>query len=143
MQFTINLNPVTKKNSSRIAGIGKKCFACGKGERQIILPSKQYSQYEKDCKMFMPKLKEPIQEPVNIKALFYMKTRRKVDLVNLQEALLDVLVKYRVISDDNSSVVESMDNSRVFYDKDNPRTEVTIETMDNDMDWWGEKGMKK
>lgn len=133
MQFTINLNPVTKKNSSRIAGIGKRCFACGKSERQIILPSKQYSQYEKDCKAFMPKLREPISEPVNIKALFYMKTRRKVDLVNLQEALLDVLVKYKVISDDNSNVVASMDDSRVFYDKNNPRTEVTIEKINEDV----------
>lgn len=132
MQFTINLNPVTKKNSSRIAGIGKRCFACGKAARQIILPSKQYTQYEKDCKVFMPKMREPICEPVNIKALFYMKTRRKVDLVNLQEALLDVLVKYGVISDDNSNVVASMDDSRVFYDKDNPRTEVTIENINED-----------
>lgn len=63
---------------------------------------------------------------VNIKAVFYMPTRRRVDLVNLQEALLDVLVKYRVIEDDNSKIVYSMNGSYVDYDKENPRTEVEI-----------------
>ena len=47
-------------------------------------------------------------------------------LVNLQEALLDVMVRYCVISDDNCEIVCSMDGSRVEYDKQNPRTEVTI-----------------
>jgi Holliday junction resolvase RusA-like endonuclease len=56
-----------------------------------------------------------------------MPTKRRVDLVNLLEATCDVLVKYKVISDDNSRVVASHDGSRVFYDKENPRTEIFIE----------------
>ena len=65
--------------------------------------------------------------PVNVKALFYMDTRRRVDLVNLEQALCDLLVHYKMIEDDNSTIIKSMDGSRVLYDKDDPRTEVVIE----------------
>lgn len=91
----------------------------------MVIPSKQYLQYEKDCRWFIPRV-DTIQNPVNVKAVFYMPTRRRVDLVNLQEALLDILVKYEVLADDNSNIVYSMDGSYVDYDKERPRTEVFI-----------------
>lgn len=89
------------------------------------MPSKAYRHYEKDCGDYVPEL--GINYPVNIKAVFYMGHRRRVDLVNLEEALCDVLVKHGCIEDDNSQIVVSMDGSRVAYDKLAPRTEVTIE----------------
>lgn len=67
-----------------------------------------------------------IEHPVNVRALYFMETRRKVDLPNLDECLLDVLVKANVLADDNSKIVVSMDGSRVLYDKERPRTEITI-----------------
>lgn len=66
-----------------------------------------------------------INSPVNVKAIYYMPTRRKVDLCNLHEALCDVLVRHGVVCDDNSKIIAAMDGSRVEYDKLNPRTEVT------------------
>ena len=116
IKFTIPIAPITKKNHGQII------YRNGKPR---MIPSKQYLQYEKDCKWFMPKC-ETISEIVNIKAVFYMPTRRRVDLVNLLQALLDVLVKYEIIEDDNSKVVYSMDGSYVSYDKERPRTEVEI-----------------
>ena len=74
---------------------------------------------------FLPKI-DCITEKVNVKATFYMPTRRRVDLTNLLESIDDVLVKGRVIEDDNSNILFSHDGSRVFYDKENPRTEVEI-----------------
>lgn len=122
MNFTINVPPRTKKNSQQIfKGVNGRVF---------IAPSKAYKQYEKDCSDFMPRLATPINYPVNIKALYYMPTRRRVDLCNLHEALHDVLVKYHIIEDDNCRIVASMDQSRVLYDKDNPRTEVFIEAVE-------------
>lgn len=118
IKFTINVAPVTKKNHGQII-LNKKTG------RPMVIPSPQYIQYEKDCGWFMPKV-ETIEGPVNVKAVFYMATKRKVDLVNLQEALLDVLVKYGILTDDNSTVVYSMDGSYVDYDKERPRTEVFI-----------------
>lgn len=117
LRFTINLTPVSKKNHQQII------FNRNTGHRMVI-PSPQYKQYEHDAAWFMPPTKAEGQ--VNIKALFYMPTRRRVDLTNLLEALNDILVKYGVIEDDNSNVVVSVDGSRVLYDKENPRTEVEI-----------------
>lgn len=68
-----------------------------------------------------------IAEPVNVQMVFYMPTKRKCDLVNLQEACLDILVKARILEDDNSNIVASMDGSGVEYDKENPRTEIVIQ----------------
>ena len=107
LEFTIGIPPRTKKNSQQIIMV--------KG-RPTIIPSKAYKQYEKDSRYFMPRIKT-INEPVNIKAIYYMPTRRRVDLCNLHEALCDVLVHHGVIEDDNCKIVVSMDGSRVEYDK--------------------------
>ena len=61
-----------------------------------------------------------------MRCLYFMPTRRRVDLGNLMEATHDILVKYEVLADDNSKIIYSVDGSRVLYDKDNPRTEVEI-----------------
>ena len=122
MKFTIHLAPITKKNHQQII----RC-----GGRLMVIPSKQYRQYEKDCKIFMPKC-EMINKPINVKALFFMPTRRRVDLTNLFEALNDIMVKYQVIEDDNSKIIVSLDGSRVLYSKENPRTEITITEVEDD-----------
>lgn len=117
LKFTIKLAPRTKKNSNQLVG---------RGTRKIVIPSTLYRQYEKDAGWFLPKLPKPINTPVNVQAIYYMKTKRKVDLCNLHEALCDVLKVYRVVEDDNSKIIASMDGSRVKYDKENPRTEIII-----------------
>ena len=123
MHYTIPLPPVTKKNSQRIVKAGN---------RLMILPSQKYKEYEGACGIYLRTTQEPISAPINIKAIFYMPTRRKVDLSNLIEALNDILVHYGIIADDNSGVIVGLDGSRVRYDKDNPRTEVYIEEVDNE-----------
>ena len=104
------------------------------GGRPRLIPSKKYREYEKLCKPFLPKL--DIDYPVNIKCIFYMQTRRKVDLTNLLSAIDDVLVKYGVVTDDNRNIIYAHDGSRVLYDKGNPRTEVEI-TKISDFESWG------
>ena len=117
-KMVINLVPVTKKNSQQIVY---------RGNHPIIIPSKKYREYEKDAGWFIKPL--GIDYPVNVRCLYYMPTKRLCDLVNLQEATLDVLVKYGALSDDNSRIVVGMDGSRVLYDKENPRTEIFIEEI--------------
>ncbi len=119
LKFTIPLNPITKKNSMRI-------ITNRRTGRPMIIQSEAYIQYEKDCQYFMKKLDKPINKPINIRAIYYMGTRRKVDITNLHSALHDILTVYNVIEDDNSRIVKSTDGSRVKYDKDNPRTEIYI-----------------
>ena len=120
VRFTIPLPPYTKKNSGQILYKRRP----GGGKTPFIAPSRQYKAYENECMFFLKPL--GIDYPVNVKASFYMDTRRHVDLTNLNEALHDILVAAGTLIDDNASILVSTDGSRVFYDKDNPRTEVVI-----------------
>lgn len=115
IKITIPIAPVTKKNHGQIVTMGGK---------PRLLPSKQYREYEAEVGIFLKRLE--ISTPVNLKCLFYMPTRRIVDLVGLLQAADDVLTAYGVILDDNSRIVVSHDGSRVLYDKENPRTEIEI-----------------
>lgn len=113
--------PITKKNSSRII----KC-----GGYHKLLPSKAYVAYEKECLMQLTgKFKNKLVGKYNLKCLYYMPTRHRVDLVNLLEATCDILVAGGVILDDNSNIIVSHDGSRVLYDKDNPRVEIFLEEV--------------
>lgn len=120
MKYVVELVPVTKKNSPQI------CVNPATG-RPFVAQSKQYKAYEEAALVYLNPQGEPIAEPVNVKMVFYMPTHRRVDLSNLQAACLDVLVKARVLEDDNSNIVVSMDGSRVEYDKARPRTEIEIQ----------------
>lgn len=119
ISFTLRLPPISKKNSQQI-------MVNSATGRPFIMPSKQYKEYERNSLWFIPKLTKPIDYAVNVKCLFYMPTRRKCDLTNLLEAIDDIMVKSGLLSDDNFTIIESHDGSRVLYDKENPRTEVYI-----------------
>lgn len=123
MLIVIPTNPITKKNHGRIV---QKKFPSGKSV-PIMLPSEAYKKYELFAKDYMPKLTEPINKPINLKVLYYMGTKRACDITNLLQATCDVLVKYKIIEDDNYNIVSSVDGTKVYYDKENPRTEIYIE----------------
>lgn len=131
MKITIPGEPRTKKNSQQIL----INHATGK---PFIMPSKEYRAYSKHCALFLPKLKEPISEPVNIKCVFYRSTRRRVDLVNLLECVADILTENHIISDDNRNVMYAVDGSRVYWDKASPRVEITIEPINEEIERWKE-----
>lgn len=118
MKIEIPINPVTKKNHSNIVIV--------RG-RPMILPSKPYQEYERKCKDYMPELDEPINYPINLKVLYFMETRRRCDLTNLLQATCDILVKYKVLEDDNYTIVTSFDGSRVEYNREYPHCEIYIE----------------
>ena len=119
VRILLPLAPYTKKNHQEI-----HWRRTGGNKRPFVVPSKQYRAYANDCAMFLKDL--GIDRPVNVCAHYYMPTRRIVDLNNLHSALMDILVENGLLKDDNSRIVASTDGSRVFYDKENPRTEVLI-----------------
>lgn len=122
LKFTIPMDPVTKKNSQQLITL-KRNGSC----RRIVVPSKKYRNYEEDARAVLSPVEPvPAGTAVNVKALFYMRTRRHVDLTNLNEALHDTLVRCGILEDDNCCVIVSTDGSRVYYDYNCPRTEVTI-----------------
>lgn len=90
------------------------------------IPSKAFKTYEAGALKSIVRPAEPIATPVNVACVYYMPTRRKVDLCNLIEATCDILVRAGVLLDDNCKIVYSHDGSHVSYDKENPRAEVYI-----------------
>ena len=125
--FTIPLPPVGKKNSQQI-------LINSKTHRPFISQNKRYKDYAKDAGMFIPRLDEPIDYPIIISARFYMPSKRRVDTVNLEEALWDVLVDHGFIADDCRDIIAGSDGTRTFYDKGNPRTEVYVRPL-NEQDY--------
>ena len=67
-----------------------------------------------------------IEEPVNVRCVYHMPTRHRVDLVNLLEATDDILVSACVLKDDHAKIIVSHDGSRVKLDKETPRVEIYI-----------------
>ena len=136
IRYTISICPTSKKNHQQLVGIGKQCPVCKKKERMLPIQSKQYLQYEKDCAWFLkPKPIKPIDFPVNICCTFYMKTKRRVDGLNLLAAIDDILVKHGILEDDSREFVAGHDGSRVYYDKTSPRVEIVITTVDDYEQW--------
>lgn len=133
IKYTIQGDPRTKKNSLMIAGKGRRCPACGKLETQWVRQSKAHDEFAKAAKwQLRPVPMEPIDSLVNVRCLFYMKTRRIVDGLNLLATIDDLLVSAGILADDNSRIVAGHDGSRVLYDPINPRVEITITKLPTD-----------
>lgn len=124
LKFTIPLTPVSKKNSQQI--LTNK--ATGRG---FIMPSKVFKDYEKAALWYVPHKGLKIDYPVSVKCLFYMPTLRPCDLNNMLEGVTDLLVTAGLLADDNYTIVNNHDGSRILYSKENPRTEIYIEVVED------------
>lgn len=140
IRITLYGDPRTKKNSQRPITAQSR-----KGKKYtMILPSAAYEDYEADClRQITGNYRRHIDTPVNVEARYFMATRRQIDLTNLNEAIHDILVKARVLMDDNRNIIASTDGSRVFWDKTNPRVEITITDAEPEYTQWDtKKGVK-
>lgn len=141
INFTITGNPVSSKNSRPIF-INKATGSRFIGKSKLLKDYMDKGLYELDrqkkydirnlCyRKYDPDFEGardyPITIPVEVTFKFYCKDNRKRDLVNLCQAPLDLLQKAEIISDD--SMVKSLDGSRIYYDKENPRTELTLKII--------------
>ena len=114
--------PITKKNHQQmvVAGNGRK----------FLIQSKAYRLYEKDClKQLMYLYKgKTITGQLSMKALYYMPTKARPDLLNLLQATADIIEKAKVISNDKN--IYSFNGSRIMgVDKLNPRVEILLEEV--------------
>lgn len=109
----------SKKNSQQV-------IINPKTHKPMIIQSKLYLEFERNCRLFLLKYKSNINYPINIKATFYVPNKRKRDLINLENAIADILVKYNVIEDDNYEIIQSWDGSRIIYEKGREETVIEI-----------------
>lgn len=100
----------SKKNSQQI-------FVNKRTNKRFVTQSNLYKQFENDCFYFLPRLKEPIDRPVNLKCTFIVPDRKKRDLTNLENAIADILVKYGVLADDNYTILSGWNGSKIKYQK--------------------------
>lgn len=123
LALTLWGTPRTKKNSQSI------CCNPRTG-RRFISPSEAYRAYEADCLRQIPgKARQRIDLPVNVRCVYYMPTRRRVDLTNLLEATDDILVRGGMLADDHCGIIAGHDGSRVRLDRETPRVEIEIVSM--------------
>lgn len=115
--------PATKKTHQQIIYV--------KGQARVI-PSQQYSKYEKSCKTYCEdawaKLGKPAMDfGVSIHVRIYLDTWAIGDHVGYLQAIGDILEKYKVIANDKF-IHWSEDDKHWFggVDKDNPRCEIVI-----------------
>ena len=122
MKIIIPLMTRPKKNSQQIY-INKNT-----GKR-FVTQSDRYKEFEQNCGYFLNRYAKNINYPINLKCTFYVSDKRRRDLVNLLEAIQDILVKYGVIADDNYNIVRSVDNSRIIYEKGREETIIEIKEV--------------
>lgn len=137
INFTLPVAPRSKKNSGQIVMRGKY---------PVLIPSKAYLQFEKECLPYLYRVKQEVGEvnyPVNIQCIFYMDARRKVDLSNLLNAVDDAMVKSGLILDDNRDIIAGHDGSRVYHDNVNPRIELEIKELKNYVQWQDTKNTQQ
>lgn len=121
-------NPIPKKNSMRPIRT--------KDGRTMLLQSQNYLDYARAAKLQLSQQRNSIEgfariaTPANVQCIYYRGDRRRTDLVNLLNATCDLLTEAGIIEDDNYHIVAATDGSRVYYDKDNPRVEITITPID-------------
>lgn len=112
----------SKKNSEEI-------ITNSKTGRPMIIQSKYYRQFERDCGYFLKRYARHIATPINLKCTFIVPDKRKRDIANLLNAIQDILVKYGVIEDDNYNIVQSVDGTRIIYEKGREETIIEIEEI--------------
>lgn len=137
IEFILPIKPVTKKNSGQIITVGGY---------PRLLPSKQYRQFEKDVTPYLQRVKHKagnIYYPVNIQCLFYVDTKRRVDLPNLLNAIDDAMVHAELLIDDNRDIIAGHDGSRVYHDKENPRIVIKITKLENYTQWKDTQSIQK
>lgn len=140
LEFVLYGQPATKKNSMRPIKVKSRNGT----ESLRLLPSAAFEDYEADClRQITGNFRRHIDTPVNVEARYFMATRRQIDLTNLNESIHDILVKARVLMDDNRNIIASTDGSRVYWDKKNPRVEITITDAEPEYTQWDtRKGVK-
>lgn len=122
MEITLVIKgrPVPKKNNAVMVA-----------NRNLILPSKAFRNYEKDAlKQLQGWGNQYIDGPVEVTAIYWLPDARwRPDMVGLMQGTADLLEKAGLIPNDQN--ILSWDGTRIMpeYDKGNPRAEIRIREM--------------
>lgn len=116
MKIIITGDCPSKKNNRTIS------FKMG---RFKLLPGKVHQQWYPQALKQLTGIKI-IQSVEKIELIFFPKTKRKSDLTNRAESIMDLLVDGGVLEDDNWFICGNLHLMFGGVDKNNPRVEITI-----------------
>lgn len=118
MHITILGDVISKKNSKQIVRMGR---------RISLIPSKAYAAWHKQA---MNQLEGTVPYsgtyPITVEITLYPKTKRRQDLTNRAESVMDTLVDAVIIADDDITHINKLTLLFGGYDKENPRVEIAI-----------------
>lgn len=107
----------SKKNSRKLFFIRNK---------PVFAPSTNYEKWHKQTMAQLWKNRPLGREIKSIELVFYPSTKRKFDLTNKAESIMDLLVDAGIIEDDNYTILPKVILRFGKHDKLNPRAEITI-----------------
>ena len=124
LKITITGRVPSKKNST---------ISFVRNGRMFHMPSNQYRDWHKDAsKQIMSMGKVWPELPIkraDITMWFYWPDRRKADISNKTESIMDLLVDNGILEDDNWEIVPFLNLYSGGIDKNNPRVEVSISKL--------------
>lgn len=134
-RFVIHGIPAVLKNRRKIITLGHRCPACKRGRQLSSVPSDAARRWMTDA-ITQLRAQWPFREPIPIgvdvhaQIVTFASDHRKRDLSNSYGCPEDTLQPNKkhgwvgIIADD--SQIKSHDGSRILYDKDLPRVEITL-----------------
>lgn len=103
--------------------------------KPILLPNKKYTEWEKQAIFQLKKQKKElglrtIEGEVEVKSMIYRYTKRRMDLLNPQQSIHDVLEDAGIIR--NDFLIKSTDGSRLILgvEKGQERVEIFLKIRD-------------
>lgn len=111
----------SKKNSQQI-------FINSKTNKPFITQSKLYKDFEKQCGLYLYKYRLHINYKIKLECIFYVPDKKRRDVVNLLNAIQDVLVYYQVLEDDNYNIIQDVDGA-IVYEKGRSEIIIKIKKM--------------
>lgn len=117
----------SKKNSKEIRTRTSKGKSGVKGKARFITSSNSFKNWEGDeFTRIMALGIEPMRPPVKIEYRVYPPNRERHDLDNAIAGINDLLVRCKIIPDDDWFTVCAVDARAIAIDKENARIEVFI-----------------
>ena len=119
MMFRIDGNVPSSKNSKQWTG---KFFIWSKLARKYVINTEE--QWIDNSNNFSS-IFNNLSKPVRVEFLFIRNSRKKFDYVNPLQTVLDLMVRYKWIEDDNADIIIPV-FKEYEYDKANPGVLITI-----------------
>ena len=116
MELTLKGRIPSKKNSKQIIY---------KNGRPLIISSKNHKEWHTE-QMWLLKGKGHIKDIQQVEIDLYAPDKRKGDLTNKTESIMDLLVDAQIIEDDNWYIIPNISLHFKGVDKNNPRAVITI-----------------